>query len=142
VQPFFEVAVGADQHVRRNPRPTQGVVSQAAPATLLGSIVGNDHEQVVVAVRTGLSPRGRPEEIDALGLVLGHEAFHHLGQISVLDFNPAHPASIPSLRYGEIAAAEKKVKAVREDLKRAQKDGCLLPEVVAARPGRRSQLAD
>jgi ATP-dependent Clp protease ATP-binding subunit ClpB len=39
---------------------------------------------------------------------------------------------VGELRYGEIPAAEKHVKAAREDLKRAQKDGALLPEVVDA----------
>ncbi len=39
---------------------------------------------------------------------------------------------VGELRYGEIPAADKNVKAAREDLKRAQKDGALLPEVVDA----------
>src|SRR5262249_19219576 len=36
------------------------------------------------------------------------------------------------LRYGEIPGAEKNVKAAQEELRRAQKDGALLPEVVDA----------
>ena len=39
---------------------------------------------------------------------------------------------VGQLRYGEIPAAEKNVKSAREELKRAQKDGALLPEVVDA----------
>ena len=39
---------------------------------------------------------------------------------------------VGELRYGEIPGAEKNVKAAQEDLKRAQKDGALLPEVVDA----------
>src|SRR5262245_26138291 len=35
---------------------------------------------------------------------------------------------VGQLRYGEIPAAEKTVKAAQEDLKRAQKEGALLPE--------------
>jgi ATP-dependent Clp protease ATP-binding subunit ClpB len=39
---------------------------------------------------------------------------------------------VGELRYGELPAAEKNVKAAREELKRVQKDGALLPEVVDA----------
>jgi len=41
-------------------------------------------------------------------------------------------ARVGELRYGEIPAAEKNVKAASEELRRAQKDGALLPEVVDA----------
>jgi ATP-dependent Clp protease ATP-binding subunit ClpB len=39
---------------------------------------------------------------------------------------------VGQLRYGEIPAAEKSVKTAQEDLRRAQKEGALLPEVVDA----------
>ena len=39
---------------------------------------------------------------------------------------------VGQLRYGEIPSAEKDVKAAQEELRRAQKDGALLPEVVDA----------
>ncbi len=39
---------------------------------------------------------------------------------------------VGQIRYGEIPEAEKSVKEAREELKRAQKDGALLPEVVDA----------
>jgi ATP-dependent Clp protease ATP-binding subunit ClpB len=39
---------------------------------------------------------------------------------------------VGALRYGELPAAEKNVKAAQEDLARAQKEGALLPEVVDA----------
>lgn len=80
------------------PRPNQNVrSSRYTPANLVGQttsapvqrrVVGNDDQQVVVAVRSGLAAGVRAEKVDALRPIGLHQAADDLAELRIDDARP------------------------------------------------------
>ena len=62
----FEVAAGPYKDIGRDARPAEGLVSEPAGATVGRSIIGHHHQDVEIAVRSGVATRVRAEQVNAL----------------------------------------------------------------------------
>jgi hypothetical protein len=58
--------VGPDEDIGRNPGASEHTIGQAGGTVLRRRLVGNNDEEVVVAVRTAFASCRRTEEIDSL----------------------------------------------------------------------------
>ncbi len=61
MSPALEVAPGYHDDIARSPRSPEDLVGQAAPPLLRRSGVGDDHEQVVVAIGAAVAAGARPK---------------------------------------------------------------------------------
>ena len=69
MQPCIKGGPGPNEHVHGHSKPPENLVGKAALSPVGRGVIGHDQENIVVAVRTGLAPGLRPEEVDSLGLI-------------------------------------------------------------------------
>ncbi len=77
---LLKPAHGPYQHVRGDAGSPKHLVCETAATTALRGVIGNEHQEVKVAVRAMIPPRLRSQEVNSLRLICRQQAFEDLGQ--------------------------------------------------------------
>ena len=89
MQAFFERRSRPDDDVRGKTRPSQRLVGEPAPSPFWLCVVGNDDQEVIVAVPSGIATGFRAEEVNTLGLEGLHQASQQRLRATAFGRSPA-----------------------------------------------------
>jgi hypothetical protein len=106
MQALGEGRAGPHEDVAGRRESPESLVGPRASPQGRGDVVGDDHEQIVVAVRASRASRARAEEIDALGPVGLDEAARDLAEGRVVEHYGERAAGLRGIgRHGSLILA-------------------------------------